>query len=204
MGQYYKAVVIEESGDIKILSPRDFDSPFKLTGFSWCGNWFVNAVLSLIHNKKAKVAFIGDYSNDPYDGDRDFYATIMPKDSFMEYYQAAWNREDKYKLQQKDFSEADLDLLDMDTTGTFLVNHDYGEFLDIGAYIEDSKSLLNDEYWASNPLPLLTACGNGRGGGDFYSKWVGFYDVGIWAFATLEYTKLVPLTYEQVHFIFKE
>ena len=204
MGQYYRAMVVDENNDMKVLSPHDFDNGAKLTEFSWCGNWFVNAVLSLIHNKKVKIAFIGDYAHEPFDESESFYASVMSKESYEKYYEAAWSRDEKFKLRKYRFDKADLELLDLDTIGTYLVNHDTGEYLDIGAYINEVKVFKFGTYWAANPLPLLTACGNGLGGGDFHSYNIGYDYVGTWAFATLEYANLIPIGYKQVHFIFKE
>jgi len=204
MGQHYKAAIIGEKKRVKIISPRDFDSGSKLTEFSWCGNHFVNAVLSLIHNKRAKVAFIGDYANDPYDDTEDYYASVLPKESFEKYYQAAWRTDKMYTMRNHRFTEGDYNLLEMDTAGSYLINHDKGVFIDIEAYIENAKIIMFDDYWAVNPLPLLTACGNGRGGGDFSSECTGCDDVGIWAFATLEYTDKIPAGYTQVSYVFKE
>jgi hypothetical protein len=204
MGQYYKATIINENGDIKTLSPHDFDNGAKLMGFSWCGNNFVNAVLSLIHNKKAKVAFIGDYSNDSHaDSFDNFIKSIMSRDLFLKYYHAAWGKDTKYRLQKSHFIKSDFKLLDINTVGTYLVNHDSKEFIDIGAYIEAANVSERDYYKAVNPLPMLTACGNGRGGEDLFSDSTGYGDVGVWAFATLEYTEQIPDAYTQAYFIFK-
>ena len=206
MGQYYTAVIISENDDIKTVLAHDFGQGAKLMDFSWCGNQVVNTVLSLIHNQKAKVAFIGDYANDdPYDASVDFYASILPRESFEKYYKAAWdkNEKEKYKMRKYRFSKADMEMLDMDTIGKYLVNHDKSEYIDIEAYIKDAKIIMHNDYWAVNPLPLLTACGNGRGGGDFFSENTGFEDVGIWAFSTLEYTEHIPAGYKQACFIFK-
>ena len=144
MGQYYTAMIIGENDDIKTLSPFDFDEGAKLMGFSWCGNHFVNAVLSLIHNKRAKVAFIGDYANDTYDASEDFYASIMSKESFEAYFKAAWSKDEKLKMRKYRFSKDDFYMLDMDTIGTYLVNHDKYEFIDIESYIKDAKVFMHD------------------------------------------------------------
>jgi len=203
MGQYYRAMVIGEKDDIKVVSPYDFDNGAKLTGFSWCGNNFINAVLSLIHNNKAKVAFIGDYANEPYEPSEDYYASIMPEESFAKYYKAAWDSNEKLNLRKYRFTKDDMNMMDMDTTGKYLVNHDICEYIDIAAYIKEAAFFWHDDYWAVNPFPILTACGNGRGGGDFYSENIGGEYVGTWAFAMIEYTGQIPEGYTQSDIIFK-
>ena len=55
-----------------------------------------------------------------------------------------------------------------------------------------------------NPLHLLTACGNNRGGGDYYSSYPDFDQVGTWAFDLIEFTELKPEEYEEVHYSFTE
>ena len=46
------------------------------------------------------------------------------------------------------------------TTGRFVVNHTKK------LYVDKTKSP-NKDGWQIHPLPLLTCCGNGRGGGDY-------------------------------------
>ncbi len=46
--------------------------------------------------------------------------------------------------------------------------------------------------WVINPLPLLTACGNGRGGGDYHSQYPDQDKVGIWAGDVLSIEFAVP------------
>jgi hypothetical protein len=58
--------------------------------------------------------------------------------------------------------------------------------------------------WCLSPLPLLTACGNGRGGGDFYKDHIGFSDVGTWAFQLVEYTDHIPKGYQNAEICFRE
>ena len=50
--------------------------------------------------------------------------------------------------------------------------------------------------WILHPLSLLTAVGNGRGGGDYPENRVDYYMVGAWAGNTLEITDKVPDGYE--------
>jgi len=203
MGQYYKAMVIDEDGDIKVLCPRDYNNLPKLMEFSWCGNDYVNAVLSLIHNKRAKIAFIGDYANEPFRDSKNFYNLVMSKESYEKHYKAIWSKDQKLRLPKYRSGKTDFDLMDIDTVGMYLVNHDKCEYLDIEEYIENSKVFNFDYHCAVNPLPLLTACGNGLGGGDFYYEHIRGNDVGKWAFNILEYTDHVPENYLQASFIFK-
>lgn len=57
--------------------------------------------------------------------------------------------------------------------------------------------------WPVHPLPLLTAMGNGLGGGDYWSE-VQKDKVGSWAMDLLEVAYEVPKGYEVQEIIFKE
>jgi hypothetical protein len=75
----------------------------------------------------------------------------------------------------------------------------------MAAFIRENTARGGDwDGWCMNPLPLLTACGNGRGGGDFGDCHVGYEDVGTWAFDWLEYTRTPPPDYEAVMYYFNE
>jgi len=73
MGQYYTPLVIDEKNKIKTLEPRHFGS-VKLMESAWINNDMASAVYSLIHNNPCRVAWIGDYSGDPYEPENDAYA----------------------------------------------------------------------------------------------------------------------------------
>jgi len=89
--------------------------------------------------------------------------------------------------------------------GMYLLNHTLSEYIDMAGYIKRSSVIEpGDVPWCLNPLPLLTACGNGRGGGDFYEGHIGYADIGIWAFHWVEYTDKVPDGYREAMYRFKE
>lgn len=201
MGQYYIPLVIADSGDMYTLHSHDFDNGLKLIEHSWIGNNFVNAVVSLINKKPCKVAWIGDYSNE-YVGD---VYEKLPAEDFAIYYNAAWDEKDRYKLSSKDFNHAETSLIDDSVSGVYLVNHTQHIYLDLGEYIAMNICKSGDwEGYCVNPLPLLTACGNGRGGGDYnYHAKVGIEDVGTWAFDVIEFTDEAPDGYENVMYEFR-
>lgn len=68
MGQYYTPVFMDNQGEICTLYAHDFDNGLKLMEHSYIGNDFVNAALILLLNKPSSVAWIGDYSDNPYEG----------------------------------------------------------------------------------------------------------------------------------------
>ncbi len=151
-----------------------------------------------------KVAWIGDYACDDYDPDNEAYAKVMPFEEFQRFYDAA-HGEDCKALSAGLFTARDMGVLDYDTKKMFLVNHDKRVYIDMEAFIRENTARGGDwDGWCMNPLPLLTACGNNRGGGDFRQNGVGYEDIGIWAFDTLEYTSIVPKGFNEAIFFFND
>jgi hypothetical protein len=203
MGQYYSVLVIDENNKVTKVSPGTFRSFSKLTEHSWIGNPYVNAVYSLIRNRPRKVVWIGDYAIDPFNPDEDVYAQRISYAEFKTLYQLAHG--ENPSMEKGFFFKADLNCLDYDTVGMYLLNHDRKSYIDIAAYIKASSVPDSDNVpWCLSPLPLLTACGNGRGGGDFYSQHTGYSDVGTWAFQVVEYTDHVPEGYQKAEICFRE
>jgi len=201
MGQYYCALVIDEQNHVAKLSPYDFNSLAKLTEHSWISNPFVNAVHSLIRYHRRKVAWIGDYSLKPYDPEDDVYARALPYREFAALYEIAQGESDVPSINRNAFFKADVDCLMYYTKGMFLLNHSKALYVDLAGYIRRS---IDEEGWCLSPLPLLTACGNGRGNGDFYKEYSGFEHIGTWAFDWVEYTDYVPGDYTEFPIRFAE
>ena len=179
MGQYFKAVIEQEKKTEVIESTHGQ----KLMEFSWIDCYFPNFVASKLLNKKGRVAFVGDYADK-------VKIKKIPIDKLFEY---CWgeNRTPK-KTSKTNFSIDDK----------FIINHTTKEFLDCNAYIKNSTK--DDE--CIHPLPLLTAIGNGLGGGDFsYPQDEAMLTkVGIWAYDELEITNTKPSKYKEFTCIFIE
>lgn len=217
MGQYYMPTLISENGEVSCLYSHDYDNGLKLMEHSYIGNDFVNAVFTQIWHNPQRVAWIGDYSDTRYG---DPWESIVPE-NFMDYYSAVWSDNDpRIKPKAKK-------LVSMKNTRRFLVNHDKKEYVAIAEYVEQNKWHVEGDcrQYANkkrtkiktvhysydmciNPLPLLTACGNDRGGGDYRSNHPDFNKVGIWAFDRIELTGKDPAKhlkgYEKVTFHFAE
>lgn len=56
--------------------------------------------------------------------------------------------------------------------------------------------------WRIHPLPLLTAIGNGLGGGDYYG--INTDDVGTWAWNEISVEDEPPVEYTEVKYTFRE
>ena len=146
MGQYYTAVILGKRGS-KIrasLSPHDYDNGSKLMEHSYVGNRFIAAVESMLTNKsefhKSPLVWAGDYADPEYDTEENLY---MKAD----------------KKTRKILSMADYDR-DNDPN-RYIVNHTQMLYIDKAALVADGDGYI------IHPLPLLTAEGNGRGGGDY-------------------------------------
>lgn len=204
MGQYYMPAIIAPDGRMLSIYSREFDNGSKLTEHSWIGNDFVNAAYSLIYKSPKLVAWIGDYADDDYETCGEAYTRAMPFEEFQKYYNQLWG-EDREGISASLFSKRDLTILGHDTRGMFLINHNKRVYIDMTVFIRENTTKGGDwDGWCMNPLPLLTACGNGRGGGDYHKAHIGYENVGIWAFDQLEYTDKVPDGYTEEKFYFNE
>jgi len=230
MGQYYTALVIDEGKKIRKLDPHQFDVFSKLWEHAWIGDHFVNAAYSLIHNKPCKVAWIGDYSEDLYEAGDDpskavtepqlhdlfpelaktaevkpssrkittSWMKMMSHRQFKKLYDIAWGTSES--MEESDFTNEQLNMINHDTQGMHLVNHDLKCYLDMADYICRS---MKEDGTCFDPLPILTACGNGLGNGDYEGDSCSD-DVGTWAFHRIEYTHRIPAGYSEKNYCFIE
>ncbi len=125
---------------------------------------------------------------------------MMPYKDFKTIYDIAYS--EAPGLSKGLFFKREINILDYDTTEMFLINHDRSEFIDISEYIHSSSVQDEDDKypWCLSPLPLLTACGNGRRGGDFGEAYIGSENVGTWAFQWVEYTDKILEGYAKANY----
>ena len=177
MGQYYRPV-INDSG--YILSFYNYiDGEYvaaKLTEHSWWNNPWVCTITKQILNHPAKVAWVGDYSDDE---------EFAIENRLHEY---AWRK--NASLLRPTWDPILLD-------GKFLVNHDKKIYIDCDQYKEDST---DDDGCILHPIPLLTAIGNGKGGGDY--RGINQDSVGSWCYDTISIEDLPPEGYSLVEYKF--
>jgi len=204
MGQYYIPTIMGPRYGVQAtFLAHDYDDGLKLMEHSWIGNAFVGAVMTEIEHCPKRVAWVGDYSDDPYpedgvDDGRELYQTKLPKAKFLQIYYKA-----KELINRKHTEYLVLD----DDDRWYLVNHDRKAYVDLNKYRLANKytTSWSDGYsWCVHPLPLLTACGNGRGGGDYYEQFPDFDKVGLWAFDLIELSMTVPNGYVEEEYHFKE
>ena len=214
MGQYYMPTLIAKDGTISTLYSHHYDNGLKLMEHSYIGNNFVNAVCTQIWKNPMKVAWIGDYSDIPWEGT---YTRYISRDDFEEICGNVWGSgRNQFYITPKPYAH-----VSMRNRRRYLVNHTTKEYVDFENYIEENKWHKKSEWrtYANgrvvdnktyeydvcvHPLPLLTACGNGRGGGDYYGCFPNYNDVGSWAFCEIELTRIRPKGYNLVEYYFSE
>lgn len=190
MGQYYRVILGNTIGnDLKVFD-RSVDGEYtgaKLMEHSWWKNDFVNAFAKKLYLHKKRVCWVGDYANEPDDFNFDFGIVVnIPN------YENVWGENVKLcGVQKFDFTLDDK----------FLLNHTTKEFIDLNEYKEKST---DKNGWIIHPLPLLTAVGNDRGGGDFHEGNIGFKNVGIWAWHLISISDEVPKSFKKFDLVFKE
>lgn len=174
MGQYYCAVVDRDV--------YETDKGLKLCEQAYKNDAFVNGVAEQIYCRPAKVAWVGDYA------DTEQWKSKMENLDMS--YDEIWNA--KERCIKSDFS----------CKGRYLVNHSTHQYysMDTEIYEEGRPPEKYPEIWDMHALPLLTAIGNGDGGGDYYG--VGSKDVGVWAGDVLSIEDIPPDGYTLVTFQF--
>lgn len=190
MGQYYIAVILGPSGEKKEFVRMWADSwsytnGSKLMEHSYVGNKFVSAIEFALSPKghfwKSRLVWAGDYADPEPTSDSDSDAEF---DSDKNLYRICMDgvEEDKRMIIQDRLGEE----------YKYIVNHTKKEYVRKG---ESGQLVIH-------PLPLLTAEGNGRGGGDFRGRGENY--VGLWARDVISVERDVPAGYDEVHFEFEE
>lgn len=215
MGQYYKAYVREPGGQELVFSPHnavfmaahglgspdeigrvgrswDFDDPtswgslfsgFKLMEHSWLGNDFVSGVLEHIWDIPCHVAWVGDYADTLTDYDGRYTPDV---------YEFVWGETSADDSPFGDVPEPRED--------GYIVNLTKHVYVDLQMYREVAtrEACWSDRPVCVHPLPLLTAIGNGRGGGDY--RGLNMDAVGSWAMDLIMYTHEFPSAFTSVDY----
>ena len=203
MGQYYHPTIMGKRYGVQgWLYSHDYSNGLKLMEHSYLGNDFVNAVLRKIDHQPMRIAWMGDYANDPYpDIPEEPYQRKLPKADFMR----IWHRVNVKGVKLHPEPLEGFDSPDR-FNGWYLINHSLNEYVDLGKFQRENgwvEAYMNRDgqkvfYWSAvHPLPLLTACGNDRGGGDYYAKYPDFDLVGIWAFDLIEFANYKPVGFTE-------
>jgi hypothetical protein len=190
MGQYYLAVILGEAGQSSEhirawLSAHSYGGGVKLMEHSYIGNEYTSAVEWLLSPKghfwKSRIVWAGDYADpehhDSYPDGKLVAVTL---------HELAEEEPEKEMVPSpKNMSEYH-----------YIVNHTKQQ------YVDKSEALTDSNGFRIHPLPLLTAEGNGRGGGDYRGAQEEL--VGSWARDVISVERHVPQGYELLEAEFHE
>ena len=188
MGQYYYPTIIRNSGTQKSevqYYAHDYDNGLKLTEHSYIGNNFVETVIAQLYNNPGRLFWVGDYAN---------------KDDFLD--EEDWNqiRKANKKYSVKILSDGSHTSTypqpDEMIRGRFILNHTKKLYIDMEEYEEHAPKASQWMGCPFHPIPLLTAVGNGRGGGDYSGT--NEDSIGTWAGDLIEAQDVKPNGYTDV------
>lgn len=178
MAQYFRPIIFSDKTPIVYeyriggkLEPRT------LTERSWWNSPVLSTVCERIVNNPQRIVWIGSCPN--YDNN------ITPPnglslDEVNYFKELAWG--DNPELTEVFINGYGLG-------SVYIVNHSKKLCLDVDKYF----NLSIKKKWCLHPLPLLTAVGNGFGGGDY--KGINMFDVGSWANDLISIEDTVPKGY---------
>lgn len=194
MGQYYKPMSLDTK---EYLVSFNYGNGLKLMEHSYYKNIFVAEVIYLLMNEwnTHQVVWSGDYSdNADYEWNEKIFKEINPQ---------------KYNYSMTDYGtfksgelidEYEQVVKDIDTIAEHyvFVNYDKEIYCKL-----DCCPIING--WQISPIPLLLSNSNGRGGGDYHSKY-DYDKVGSWAYDKVGIIPNinVPTSYKKVEYNFHE
>lgn len=173
MGQYYKptiqAIKYEDNRKqvrkLFVIDPYDLNYGIKLCEHTHRNSEVVRLVTNLIHelNKQGwttQLVWLGDYANPSFGEEPNLYGSLK-------YTNIQFRKENGVIVSA--MVDGFDGVIDMTKTHNYLVNHDRNEYINtaenVGLYSQ---------------LALLTADGNGKGGGDYWGA--SWRDVGLWRY----------------------
>lgn len=223
MGQYYRPVVTMNGkttifGNRTALITEEDKSAFRRNNYSnyhglkilehsWWGNDLVKGVVGRLYNRRGRVAWIGDYTEDimeeivSNDGTKapmspiELYSgSVYARTPNGEY--ARDNRGYKIELENEPLPEGVKKYRgfviynpNFTLNGKIIINHSLKEYLECDTYRTRSTT---DDGWCINPIPLLTSTGGDQGGGDYHRNHIDAAYVGHWAYDEISIKDCTP------------
>lgn len=184
MGQYYRPILTDMHGRERVYN-RNVAGKYttaKLTEHSWWRNVFVSTICNKLLYNPMRVVWVGDYADDagPTNG--------IQGNELKRIHKKAWDSKGNDVKEDKRYLD-----------GYYLVNHTKQTYIDCDEYKKESI----DRYgWCMHPLPLLTAIGNGLGGGDYDG--INMQYIGSWANDLISIEDAAPDGYTEMHCAFRE
>lgn len=203
MGQYYRTIIVSEENDSdKNIIYIDDDCKFrcswiglKLMEHSFLGNEWTDSIARVMYHTKIRMAEVGDYA-----------------DEYPVYELAYNNKVNRTLLDINNISngfeiyktyDENGNFIPFNYKGKYLINWDKKIYINFDEYIPLSKVDWAEDDTAVSPFNLLTALGNGRGGGDYHDTRPNFKYVGSWAWdiISIEDTPPADFTENPIYFI---
>lgn len=170
MGQYYKPCLLDRRHKTIVkgwMYSHRYGSGLKLTEHSWMKNDFVGAFEKMLVKNPQRVCWAGDYA-DEWHG-INLYRRCDENE----------NKEMKPKGKVVDHR-----------IFRYVVNHSKKQYV-------DKLKMIDKDGWIMHPLPLLTADGNGQGGGDYSNK-KGLKFVGAWKKDIISIERRPPMGFKEI------
>lgn len=197
MGQYYQAVT-KKGNKFTVYSLQttkfnghnyNYYNGLKLMEHSYWKNDFCCAFAEKLVDNPTKVAWIGDYA------EPEECAAVKFN------YKRVWG--DKAVAEKIEPSKFKM------SSVKYLINNSKKTYVNLKKYYKNSSC--EDEWDGKKykmcifPISLLTAIGNGRGGGDYHESCGTDYEkVGSWAGDEIYLSNELPENYEELEVVFKE
>lgn len=180
MGQYYKVRIFDEENKNEVIISESDNKNIgngKLMEFVWLDSPVANTISEMIYNHTQRVACVGDYVEIE---ECDFRNRVWESKGVKP-------RENIFKLDNK-----------------YIINHTKKEYIDFNEYfsINTVNNPYGHNYVCKNPIPILTAKGNSRGGGDFYGYYMEL--AGSWFDHLISIEDIPPEGYDEICPQFKE
>lgn len=171
MGQYYYPIILDKDGKIVVwMLAHRYGNGLKLMEHSWIGNNFVSTFEFALSPEGPHHKSRVVWAGDYADSEPDQEENLYRICTEYNEIRPTEKGTNKYR---------------------FVVNHSKKLFVD------KTKVPKSSEDFTIHPLPLLTAEGNGRGGGDFRD---GDPLVGSWARDVISVEETAPADYEELFF----
>ena len=200
MGQYYNILIKNRNGTYTAYDrtvKKDGEKcgyvGAKLTEHSWIGNWTMDSLSAKIYKNPLRITWVGDYADQMQE--EDITNSSLTIDLVIQLYKHGQNAKTYKSLDYQDFSY----------DNKILINHDERTFIDMNEYIKNSQVYAE---WCLHPLSILTAIGNGYGGGDYDGS--DMERVGSWANDLISFDEkaeeddLIARGYKRISVKFKE
>lgn len=224
MAQFFGVILLKDlkkSNEIDLMLSTTSD---RLDEIALINNDFANYVYNVILDNPRHVVFMGDYGyNAIEDGTGENIDKSKAPEIFLDNKDGILTDiyDQLHDIDDNDEFNPDIKNVSntsMNISGGYLINKTNNVYIDIDQYIKDVNisrienprpiNYEEDNNEIANPLPLLTAIGNGYGIGDYYDNSINYNLTGSWAldeiYFTYDKSKTKSLKLEKIIFEFEE